>query len=846
MYINDKEETLLRIKSIRLINFSSIFACRNLKEVYYEFNSNGKTINQICGPNRSGKTVLIQQLHPFSSINLSGDERSDLQLIIPGETGVKEIIYEVDDKEYVINHTYKPTGKSHSVISSLTCNGSELNSSGGVNTFNSLIEKIFGLNRYTFQFTINGTQLNSLSNMNATQRKTLLNKALGVDIYDKIHKLATADHRYVSKTITSLNNTKEFVLKKYGSYEVLQKMLSEKQNEVDSVDKELFKLKTEMDILQGSIIAIEEQHPYEELSRHEEIMQNILLVSEQIGSYDDKTYMRLSDESIELNKQLEQIKSKYQMLIMEADNYEEKKDNINSTMMKSKQMKDDYDNMIAMKKRLEYDISCINTNRVLSSSSEYYRNQMTLAQTINSISREISSTLNDNLLSMIVDMMVNHLDIPSFLVQETAKLMDGEKEKQSMNRLNSILSNVQGDIPNCDNDNCLYRNIYDRLQVYFKSYQATSNSKITLDDLENIDHCWKNITSIKRLINNEYPEELKNVFNIDNIMLNIKQSKWGIDIDYMKSLYEDAVHNEERISLIQRLENVKSSISTIESVMVDTEDPTSAINDINEKLRKINEQRESLLRERNELESKLLINDKHRGIVSRLNGVHVGDVRGIISKLKETIERLHNLQNKQSEMRDKYNQLSINQSNLRRELESLQTDDTQCKQTMNELISNKDKDNQYKMISDATSSTKGLPVVMIHNTLEESIKIANHLLNVIYEGSVHLNEVEISESALNIPFTHDLITSNDIRYGSQSESTIFALVLALALTTQLTNYNIILIDEIDAYLDHEFKDKFILMLDEVSKLLKFDQLFVISHNINTDQFENIINKISLI
>jgi DNA repair exonuclease SbcCD ATPase subunit len=130
--------------------------------------------------------------------------------------------------------------------------------------------------------------------------------------------------------------------------------------------------------------------------------------------------------------------------------------------------------------------------------------------------------------------------------------------------------------------------------------------------------------------------------------------------------------------------------------------------------------------------------------------------------------------------------------------------------------------------------------------LDESVKIANHLLDVIYDGSVKLNDPEVSESTLNIPFTHDLIQSNDIRYGSQSEATIFALVLSLALSTQLTNYNIILIDEIDAYLDHEFKDKFISMLDEVSKLLHIDQLFVISHNINTDQYSNIINKISLI
>jgi DNA repair exonuclease SbcCD ATPase subunit len=246
------------------------------------------------------------------------------------------------------------------------------------------------------------------------------------------------------------------------------------------------------------------------------------------------------------------------------------------------------------------------------------------------------------------------------------------------------------------------------------------------------------------------------------------------------------------------------------------------------------------------MESDIVTNEQNRKLVAQLNGVNIGEVNSKIDKLNETIKTLNQLESSYNEHQRTYNDMMFQRQSISSELDALQTDDAQCKQTMNDLMINKERDRQYKLISDATSSTKGLPVVMIHNTLDESVKIANHLLNVIYDGNVHLNDVEVSETTLNIPFTHDLIISNDIRYGSQSESTIFALVLSLALSTQLTHYNIILIDEIDAYLDHEFKDKFILMLDEVSKLLKIDQLFMISHNINTEQFSNIINKIDLI
>lgn len=844
--MNNKEVMCLKIISIRLINFSSIFACRNLKEVYYEFDKSDKTINQICGPNRSGKTVLIQQLHPFSSINLSGDERSDLQLIIPNEVGVKEVTYDIDGQLYHINHTYKPTGKSHSVVSSLMCNGKELNPSGGVNTFNTLIEKIFGLNRYTFQFTINGTQLNSLSNMNATQRKTLLNKALGVDIYDKIHKLSTSDHRYVSKTISSLNNTKEFILKKYGTYEVLQNTLSEKQQKYSDIVSNCEKIKSNMDKLVGSITIIDAQRPFEELNKMNDLLVKIKDVNERVGSYDDNTYSRLSNESIDLNKQLEQLKSQYQILIIEADNYEEKKDNLKQTMMKSKRLREDYNDLKNVANDLESKIINIKDNPMITLSPEYYYNKINIAQTINSIVTEIVSNLNDDLLKMIVDMVVENVDIPAFLIREGAVLNDSEKERTAMKRLQSLLSTVGGNYPEECHVDCVYKNTYERLQVYFNSYNNITKGKLTIDDLETIDHCWKSIVSIKRLINEEYPDELKNVFKLETIMMNMRSSKWGIDFDYIKSLYEDAVNNEQRRKLIEQLQSINDKLQTFESVIVDYTNPENAINDINMKLNDIDNKRNDLLNKISIIENDIRINENNRKLVSQLNGINVGEIHNKIDKLTETINTYNDLKSSYSKQETLYQEYMIEKNTLTIELESLQTDDIQCKRTMNELMMSRDSDRQYKLISDATSSTKGLPVVLIHNTLDESIKIANHLLDVIYDGSVKLDDVEVNETSLNIPFTHDFISSNDIRYGSQSESTIFSLVLSLALSTQLTNYNIILIDEIDAYLDHEFKNKFLLMLDEVSRLLSIDQVFLISHNIDTDQFSNIINKISLI
>ena len=186
----------MKIVYIRLENFIGVYAAMKRKSIELSFDKIDKPIIQIYGPNRSGKSVLEQQLHPFSTINLNGDERSDLPLILKGEVGIKNIVYEVDGKVYNILHTYKPTGSSHSVSSSIMEDGVELNPSGGVGTFLTVLERVMGINKYIFQFVINGTQLTSFANLSNTQRKNIINKAMGIDIYDKIHKMSTDDYRY--------------------------------------------------------------------------------------------------------------------------------------------------------------------------------------------------------------------------------------------------------------------------------------------------------------------------------------------------------------------------------------------------------------------------------------------------------------------------------------------------------------------------------------------------------------------------------------------------------------------------------------------------------------------------
>ena len=95
----------MKILHIRLVNFSSIKAAMGLNCLELDFSDIDKPIIQLYARNRCGKSVLLSNLNPFSSINYDGDERNDLPSILRGEAGEKNIVYEINGKIYNITHT---------------------------------------------------------------------------------------------------------------------------------------------------------------------------------------------------------------------------------------------------------------------------------------------------------------------------------------------------------------------------------------------------------------------------------------------------------------------------------------------------------------------------------------------------------------------------------------------------------------------------------------------------------------------------------------------------------------------------------------------------------------------
>ena len=843
----------MRILRIKLVNFIGVFASRGLKEVEYDFSNITKPIIQLYGKNRCGKTVLLQQLHPFSSINLNGDERSDLALILPGEYGIKEIVYEYNNDIYEICHTYKPntSGTNHTISSSIKVNGEELNSSGGVNTFNTIINNIFGINKYSFELIINGTQLSSFASMSTVQRKNLLNKAMGIDIYDKIHKLSTEDYRYTNKLITSLNNTKEFILSTYGSYENLVTLLNEKQTEHDTLEKDLMTMKSNIDMLVGKINTLKNENIPYEISECERLINLFNTIKNEVGDINDNTYDILVDEQIKLNSFISDIKNKHMMLLQSIDDLHSRKHDIENTISNNKRMRDDYDNMLRLRDDLQNKISYINPSIEVTGSSSYYSSMISIANLINNIGREILTSLNDRHLKLLTDMICKDVDVATFIIQEGSLLMDSEKEKSVVTRIQSMINRIDGEFYNdktCDKiEGCVYWKIYDTLMKYFKTSDQTGDDvRFTQYDIEQFDLAYKNVVSIKKLISQStINDDVVYIFDIKNMMNNLTQGKTCIDISLLSSMHESAINQENKLRLIQQLDDVNKRIDLMKDIVVKTDNVDDILESINKQINDKNIEINNIKNELNTYSSQLSVNDNKRMMLSEIKHIRLNDLNKKYSKFKDKLNTLNESENTYRILVSKYNESSTRFNVLKNELKTISDAYNQYEKTVNDIKRFSTDDSMYRIIAEATSSTKGKPVLAIREEIEHALDMTNRLLDVMFDGEIEMLSPTINENDFSLPFRSGSHTSKDVRYGSQSEACILSLALSMSLASSLTNDMVGLCDEVDAFLDTQFKDSFILMMNEIMTTLNIEQMFIISHNMTPGQYENIVHVLNI-
>lgn len=834
------------MKIIKLIleNFSNIDTAMNARRIEIDFREVKNKIILLIGPNGSGKTSLLSLLTPFATVG-GLDIRNSSNLILEGKNGYKEIEIINKNDVYVIKHFYtakKPDG--HSVKSYIMKNGIELNSNGNVSSFKEYVKDELNVEMDYLKLIRLGSNVTSMIDLSETERKTFMNKLLSdADIFLTFFKKVNNDLKQLKEMIShaidkqnrlgvisvddiknTINNYENQLLIKKQNYDDITKNISLAQHAIDSIE-ESYTLKTRLNDSQKKLIKMRdilEKKDYESSDPEYYSVKLIELEKDNIKRQTQndalllmiKSYLTRMDELSESKHQLEiqfikEQESDRELISMENEinkltlDIENIKKSL--TMDKPEISKTELDDFIVFLK---------NTQQQLDRTYEFGKEPV----------------------KNVIKLIKNGKNVINYINTQLLSLEDSDNTDIFLERLKSRFSFLESDIPeNCKDTKCKARQVYIQIANLLNSQNKEKITNHAM--LQTMELVYQNLSNILTEFRNyseliqKLPPHIKKEFLLNNIYDKISdcgriynEKIIGEFLSIVTEYYNIQVMTEKKESLEILLSKFKkfSNLSYIEEQIVSLEE------DIENHASKI-------------VDNKQTISDNNEVIDSNNKTIET------YMELKETFTKHDELEERVKVLEKEWNsyvkntqyikEMSIQLNKVKLEIDFIQdkiqnakTTLTQYKDLQKDLISYNKIYDEMTLIKESLSSSKGIPLRYVKNYLGNTEEITNELLDIAYNGDIYIEKFKITQNEFTIPFYNKGKILRDVKLASQGETSFISIALAFALSSQtMSDYNIMLLDEIDSTLDIKFKEKFLKILENQIDRINAEQCFFITH-----------------
>ena len=841
----------MRISYLKLENFVNIKAGMKKTKVEINLSDSKNNLILLCGPNGTGKTSLLSELHPFAN---SGniDVRGETNLIIEGKDGYKEVHIEDGDDKYIIKHHYLFSKKTKSVKSFVTKNGIELNPNGNVKSFKEAINEQLGIDHELLKLMRLGSNVTSLINMKSTNRKNFATKLFSdIEVYNGFYKKVSEEYRNIRAIMKSTaDKISKFNIQDESE---LDKQIEITQFEVDSYISEKERLQKEITLLENKL---------QEFNIDDEV-----LVSETFKSLESelssaKTLLALVADinmskaeyelSCEANKKRLELallgyKSNIDKAISERDIYYNQRQDLEETIKRAASIERVSNLKLTIKEykeiitRLEKELAGRNSynKTVLLLLKDHCQKTLDYVRELgiykdSDVKKIMESILdNDDILKRIEDVNIRNKDI---------------YDKLNAEIINIENMNLEFDVEIGDNgctDDCPYKQFYlqtigkkKNLNKFIEDRNQINKEIVKCEELFNL---YNNLMFIKNHIESyEHEMRIPIEYNYASCFENYIMGKSVIN----SSLLNLAIDDAEKFELLEKykkdLENFENEYELIKSSGLDIIEIENKILDINDR---INE-REEIIRTnnimKNEVEEEIANNEKQT--MEILKALIVKDsMEEMNRRYNELKDRLEEINRIKIEKNHCLSTMNSNKNELVRVNEFI----TKLTAKANNLVFSKENYvnlvNEYEalkllfedadVIRDSLNASKGIPLIFLQVYLKNCPIMMNNLLDTIYNGELQIEGFLIDENEFRIPFNKSGIKVPDISFASQGESSFISIVLSLSLIIQsMTKYDIICLDELDGPLDTKNREQFIKVLYEFIRQTGSEQIFLISHN----------------
>ncbi len=841
----------MKITYLKLENFVNVKAGMKKTKVEIDFSNSKNNLILLCGPNGSGKTSLLSEMHPFANSG-NMDVRGETNLIIEGKDGYKEVHITDGEDKYIIKHHYLFAKKTKSVKSFLNKNGTELNPNGNVKSFKEAVSEHLGIDHELLKLMRLGSNVTSLINMKSTNRKNFATKLFSdIEVYNGFYKKVSEEYRNIRAVMKSTAD-------KISKFNIQDEDEFDKQIELTQHEVELYTIEKEN--LQKEITTLENKINDIKIDDEEIVKESYKSLESEINSANSLLSLvsdiNMSKEEYELlcekNKQrlelaLLEYKSNIDKAISERDIYFNQRQELEETLKRAASV----ERVRNLKETIkDYKDKINSLERELKNRKDYNKTVLLLLKDHCQKSIDYVRELNiysDSDIKRIMESILNNDDLMKSL--ETKNISN----KSTYDILNAEIINIENmniefDIElgddKCTKD-CPYKQFYlqtigkkNNLNKFIEERNKLNKELLRYEELFNL---YNNLIFIKNHIESyEHEFQIPIEYNYASCFENYIIGKTIVNT----SLLNLAIDDSEKFEMLDKyrkdLEGFENEYEIIKSSgldVVEIENKILNINDI------INEKDEIITKNtdcKKEVEEELQTNEVKTNEILRALTIKdsLGDMIKRLEELKIRSEEINNLKIER-------NQCVETMISDRNELNKINEFINKLTAKANQLVFSKEtytnlvtEHNALKLlfedadvIKDSLNASKGIPLIFLQVYLKNCPIMMNNLLDTIYNGELKIEGFMIDENEFRIPFTKSGIKVPDISFASQGESSFISIVLSLSLIIQsMTKYDIICLDELDGPLDTKNREQFIKVLYEFIRQTGSEQIFLISHN----------------
>ena len=854
----------MKILELTLTNFLPILSGMGKETVTIDLRNDSELINVFIGKVGSGKTYLLSHLQPFATVGTLDVRNSD-DPIIKEKDGKKVIIYEKDNHEYIITHDYLWTGKTHSKKSYIEKDGVELNENGNSNSFKEIIQLEFGIDQSFLRLLRLGPNVINFINMKATERKSYIASLLDdTELYLLLYKHWTNELRTLNTSSNILMNK----LNNYGDKPIqdLEDDLSELEDKASKIKEKLDELSKRKYALNADIANKLQGKTYSEYLEYKKNVEikigdstdSISKIKEKLEKY--KEYPDITEVSKiigQLDAKITMTKENIENTTMKCDELSNQLLVLNDKKAISKNdeyirtLKDTHKYLLEMSLSLEKDLEGFDCKY----NESYLSNLLNELETINITINEILQYDADIIRHVyhsddsIISFSKKKVEVLGYRKIKVQKMINNMKFSETYEATTPLYFP-----PFCPTKNCPYyqthpdtiqkktgnkSSIEDKIKEYQIEIQELdveiykySDYPILYSKINSLKQYWKNIKGILQDINALNQPDLLQIITIDRYKNWYNYTKIIDTIELIKK-------REQYFDVTSRLNSINKELNELEETQNDSLDSQikNITNDLNKMYNDIENMEESQRESEERLASmnEMYLELSEQNILEnnlRTKDIEYRELKDEYNIICNNIDNIEDTNQTLIKLKSEIDVISVDYKSITNQIDELRVRINDMKYTNDELDKVLTEQKYMTYMVDAVSSKKGIPLIMIQIFLNSCRDIVNDLIYDICEDDIEILPFKINDTEFKIPYMVNGQVIDDISKASQGQTSIVSTAMSFALVRQTgnTHYNIPLLDEMDAALHKNDKQKFMSILLKHLKEIGSEQCFLITHN----------------